>query len=236
MLNNTYLSKLPKNKLLAANKICTDFIEGELEEKAEDVALTLSVLLEEELKPSEFNKDFDLRIGGVGFGFSLFDSLLPKKAALHKIEEIHKIVKALLAKATILDPSLINTFLVELSEDETRRIDVLLADIRNIIRESTVINDEHKRRLLKVVNGLQAEIDKEYSDFRVFIDGMVEVSEAVGEVGENVKPVFDRIKEVFGIADKIRRAKEAIEAPGRPELLPPPPKELPAPDPSELER
>lgn len=229
MLNNEYLIKLPKNKLLAANKICADFMDGELQERSEDVLLTLEVLLQEELPNFRGANSTNVSVAGVkitDFTGGIFQSSTIRK----KIREIHRNVKALLARATITDPSMINMFLFELSDAETKRIDELLGDIRNIVRESTVISDEHKRRLLKVVNSLQAEVDKEYSDFRVFLDGMIEVSEAVGEAGENVKPVFDRIKEVFGIADTVRKAKEALEAPFRPKALPPPLKELPAPD------
>ncbi len=230
MINNEYLAKLPKNKLLAANKICGDYFDGNLKEHPRDIAYTLEVLLEEDLQK--------LYISDQPFAWIL-EAILGKRYVLRitartQIYDIHRHVKALLAKATITNPSLINTFLIELSDDETKKIDKLLADSRNIIRESTVISDDHKRRLLKVVNRLQSEVDKEYSDFRTFLDGMIEVSEAVGEVGENVKPIFDRMKELFGIADKVRKAKEAIEAPQKPEALPAPPKELPAPNSDEI--
>lgn len=232
MINNEYLARLPKNKLLAANKICTDYFEDRLKERPSDIAYTLEVLLEDELPHVEFFSD-SAGIVGTLLQLTRGTVSLASISTERRIYSIHRHVKALLAKATITNPSLINTFLIELSGDETKRIDELLADIRNIIRESDVISDEHKRRLLRVVNDLQAEVDKEYSDFRVFLDGMVEVSEAVGEAGEKVKPVFDRIKELFGIADKVRKTKEAIEAPQIVEALPPPPKELPPPSSSE---
>ena len=232
MLDNQYLASLPKNKLLAANQICTDYLGGTLKEGAGDIAFTLKIILEglvpdpDEAKP-EIQANF--------VGISIKRLFLGRSDDREKIYLIHRHVKALLARATIENPSLINTFLISLSSEEKGRIDDLLSEIRNIVRGSTAITDEFKRRLLKVVNNLQAELDKEYSDYRVFLDGMVEVSEVVGDVGENVKPLFDRVKELFGIADKVRKTKEALESPTTPEALPAPQKQLPAPQVSDQE-
>ncbi len=228
MLDNDYLARLPKNKLLAANQICTDYFEQNLKEDAGNVAFTLKILLEGVVPDIE--QDIRPEIDASFAGFDIRRLILGRPSDQKKIFLIHRYVKALLARETIENPSLINTFLISLSSEEKGKIDALLSDIRNIIRESTAITDEFKRRLLKVVNSLQAELDKEYSDYRVFLDGMVEVSEAVGEAGENVKPVFDRVKELFGIADKVRKTKEALEAPMKPAALPTPPKQLPSPE------
>ncbi len=227
MIDNDYLATLPKNKLLAANKICTDFLEGDLKDDPVDVAFTLKVLLEDIVN---LDKENSTEVSA-NFLFIRIDRFKLRRTAAHgEIIQYHRYVKALITRETIENPAVINTFLINLSAEEKSKIDDLLSEIRNIIRESTAITDEFKRRLLKTVNSLQAELDKEYSDYRVFLDGMVEVSEAVGEAGENVKPVFDRIKELFGIADKVRKTKEALEAPSKPEALPPPAKLLPPPD------
>ncbi|MEO1365298.1 MAG: hypothetical protein AAFU86_16165 [Pseudomonadota bacterium] len=227
MIDNDYLATLPKNKLLAANKICTDFLADNLRDDPVDVAFTLKVLLEGIV---DLDKENSTEVSA-NFVFFRIDKFKLRRAAAHEeVIQYHRYIKALITRETIENPAIINTFLISLSAEEKSKIDDLLSEIRNIIRESTAITDEFKRRLLKTVNSLQSELDKEYSDYRVFLDGMVEVSEAVGEAGENVKPVFDRFKELFGIADKVRKAKEALEAPTSPEALPPPAKELPSPD------
>lgn len=227
MFDNDYLAQLPRDPLLAANKICTDFFNHSLKEDPADLVLTLTTLLGDNLP-----KDWSV---GVRSGRSALSSiLLPMSSASRDAREelyvIHRHVKAQLTVAAIGSPEMMNQYLLVLSESETKRIDELLAEIRDVVRDSPTIKDEQKRRLLKVVNTLQAEVDKQYSDFRVFLDGMVEVSEAVGEAGQNVKPVFDRVREVFGIAQKVQKARDSLEAPEKPELLPPPPKELPSPD------
>lgn len=233
MLDNNYLAQLPKNKLLAANQICIDYQNGRLSEDPKDLAFTLKVILD------GIVPDIDKEIFGnheptlLGIPIRLF--IPSQSSATNKITKIHRYVKALLARETIENPSLINTFLISLSGEEKTKIDKLLSQIRNIIRNSTAITDEYKRRLLKVINALQTELDKEYSDYRVFLDGMVEVSEAVGEAGKNIKPIFDRFKELFGIADRVRKMKESIEAPANSETLPAPPKQLPPPEDPEAE-
>ena len=234
MFDNAYLASLPKNKLLAANRICNDFFAEQLKERPSDVVFMLETLLEEELGSKAVDNLYrEVGRGVLGSIFRAAEVFVGATSSFNsekRIRVIHRHVKALIAKATITKPSEINMFLIELSQDETARIDDLLRDVRSIIRDRESIKEDHKRRLLGIVNSLQGELDKQYSDFRVFLDGMIDVSEAVGEAGENVKPVFDRVKELFGIADKARKLQEALEAPDTPVALPAPPKELPPPE------
>lgn len=231
LFSNEYLATLPKNELIAANKICTDFFSGDLDEQPRDVAYMLEVLLEDEISPN-------VQVGTNGSLTSVIAeplvAALKAKSSRKKIEDIHRSVKALIARRIIKDPASMNSYLIQLSEEETRRLDSLLGDVRNVIRDSEAISDEHKRRLLVIVNQLQAEIDKEYSDFRVVLDRFIEASEVAGEVGIKSKPFFDRMRELFGVFDIKRKEVERLEAPDDPARLPAPPKALPAPE-EELE-
>jgi hypothetical protein len=57
---------------------------------------------------------------------------------------------------------------------------------------SSLLDCNHRwaHRSFNIANKFQSELDKKISDYKVFLDGMIETSEAVGEAGENVKPVL----------------------------------------------
>ncbi len=232
MINNEYLAVLPKNKLLAANKICADYFERRLKDNPDDIVYALEILLEEEI-PAINRK---AKVGRSEVSRFVTRVLLSepttvkkKRTVRKRIRTIHRHIKAMLTKAIIAEPNLINTFLVELSEDEKNRIDHLLAEIRITIRDGNKLEKKHCKRLLKVTNNLQTEIDNHYSDFRVFLDGMGEASEAVGESGKKAKRVFNLMKELYGIANKVRKAKEVLEVPD-PQSASPSLKRLPSPE------
>ena len=115
--------------------------------------------------------------------------------------------------------------LVFFQEEDVRRINDLLSEIRTLVKDNADLSGEHKRRLLRIVNKFQAELEKSKSSFRVFLDGFVEASEALGEAGLKAKPAFDRILEILGIAERSFGENPQIEAPLKPKQLPAPTQE-----------
>ncbi|PCI05762.1 MAG: hypothetical protein COB78_04010 [Hyphomicrobiales bacterium] len=111
---------------------------------------------------------------------------------------------------------------IEIDRSDIPRIELLLSEIREIVRKSSVLDEEHQLRLLKIVSDLQREIDKPISSYRAFLDGLIETSDALGTSGKKMKPAFDRMREIFGIIDNVKKQAEQI---GGPEEI----KQLPAP-------
>lgn len=217
MLDNDYLNRLPKNQLLAANKICTDFLADKVKEDPGDVVHLLEVLLEDRL-PEGWDADLDSVVAQT---VTFFRTETPGSRSRARISLIHRHVKALAAKATITEPCLINTFLIELSEGERKKSSDHFAQARNKLRDCEIA-EEAKQKLTRLILVLQAEVDNKYSDFRVFLDCFVEAAESAGELGPAAKPVFDRIKGGFSILDKVRKERETRETPQAPVALPAP--------------
>lgn len=112
--------------------------------------------------------------------------------------------------------------LVTFRRNDITRIGNLIGEIRDIVRDLVDVSADHKRRLLKIVNQFEGELDKPKSSFRVFLDGMVEASVALGDAGKNVKPAVDRIREIFSIAGKNFAENPQLEGPAEQKRLPPP--------------
>lgn len=218
MLNTEYISNLPKQRIQAAAKICEDFIEGGLKENPRDIVHTLEVILGDDAPKAE---QIPSSVTGILFGYLLGKT--PVTDVRRRIILIHRHIKALQAREIIEgNDQLANQNLIEIDRSEIPRIEKLLSEIRDLVRNSEVLDEDHKLRLLKIVSNLQNEIDKPISSYRVFLNGMVETSEALGKSGENVKPVFDRMREIFGIADKAKKQLEEISGPEETKRLPPP--------------
>ncbi len=219
MLNTEYISGLPKQRILAAAKICEDYFSSDLKEDPRDVAYTLEVILGDDA-PEKLNlnlSSFDI------IGFKLMGGNIELRSAKTRIENIHRHVKALQARDMITGIQFpVDQNLIEMDQSEIQRIEELLSEIRELVRSSEYLDEDHKLRLIKIVSNLQREIDKPVSSYREFLNGMIETSEALGTSGENVKPVFDRMREVFGIADKAKKKVEQLSGPEETKRLPSP--------------
>jgi len=100
-------------------------------------------------------------------------------------------------------PSLIpGSFAYEFLESDYNRIQELVGELRTLTTESTQIDPQHKRRLLKRIEKLQQELNKKMSNLDLFWGFLGEAGVALGKFGEDVKPLTDRICEVLSIAAK----------------------------------
>ncbi|MEP3198778.1 MAG: hypothetical protein ABJO57_12960 [Lentilitoribacter sp.] len=221
MLDSEYIAKLPKQKVEAALKICEDFFSGTLKDDPHDIAYTLNVVLGDDAPKNQLEEPSNSK--------SLFLRLLVPSdsrstSARRYIRDVHRHLKAVQVRDTIAGNAIISVDqnLIEIESSQVQRIEILLSEIREIVRSSDSIDEDHKLRLLKIVSNFQTEIDKPISSYRVFLNGMIETSEALGTSGKKVKPVFDRVREVFGIADKAKKTIEQLSAPEEIKQLPSP--------------
>ncbi|MEO9650917.1 MAG: hypothetical protein ABJ360_23840 [Roseobacter sp.] len=207
MTDNDYLDELPKNILLAANKICTDYFSGDLKENPKDVSHILCVLLGDELQPGwddELKEDDSANVG-------FFSKSQSQMKIDNRIALIHRNVKALTAKATVDNPALVNIFLVELNEGEKKKIEETLFSARALLREVKAKDADAMKAFQKNLEIFQKEADRRHSDFRVFLDGIVDAMETTVAAGPDLKPIFDQLKISFDVVDKTRKDKETQE-------------------------
>lgn len=115
--------------------------------------------------------------------------------------------------------SLNNAFGYEFTDGDLKRIRTLINELRELITENTELDEDHKRRLLKRLEKMQAEIHKKVSDLNAFYGLAIEASVMLKKVGENAKPIVDRIKELTGISWSTQARAENLPSGTEPPML-----------------
>jgi hypothetical protein len=100
----------------------------------------------------------------------------------------------------------------EFSETDFNRIQVLMNEMRDLIRESALITADHKRRLLIRLEAMQAELHKKTRDIERFWSFIGEAGIVIRKFGEDAKPITDRVQELGKIVIAVIMAKEGIKA------------------------
>jgi hypothetical protein len=90
-------------------------------------------------------------------------------------------------------------FLYEITPSDLERLQTLLDECRALITASDRFGPDHKRRLLRRLERLQAELHKSVSDLDRFWALVGEAGVALGKFGRDAKPLVDRIREITGI-------------------------------------
>lgn len=104
------------------------------------------------------------------------------------------------------------TAIYEFSDDDFNRIQVLINDLREEISKSTLISEDHKRRLLRRLEAMQRELHKRTSDIDRFWGFIGEAGITLRKFGEDIKPIADRVQELGRIIIAVIFAKEGIKA------------------------
>jgi len=95
-----------------------------------------------------------------------------------------------------------NEYHYEFEENDYKRVQDIINELRDLIRDSNEIPEEQKDRLVKRLDQLQSDLDKRVSNFDRFWGVAIEISSNVGQICENVKPFNDRLKELLDIVTK----------------------------------
>lgn len=109
----------------------------------------------------------------------------------------------------------------EFSDDDFKRIQTLLNEMRDIISSSKVISEKHKTRLLNRIEQFQKTLNKKTSDLDLFWSFIGESGIVIGKFGKDVKPFVDRIRELSEIVGKVIRIQEKLLPSYSPLSLPP---------------
>jgi hypothetical protein len=100
----------------------------------------------------------------------------------------------------------------EFSEPDFKRVHDLVRELRELIRASSLITDDHKRRLLRRLEAMQVELHKKTSDIDRFWGFIGEAGIAMRKFGEDLAPISERVLELGGIVITVIFAKEGIKA------------------------
>ena len=100
----------------------------------------------------------------------------------------------------------------ELTDGDIDRIQSLINELRSEIDNSPILEDDHKRRLLRRLEKLQSELHKRMSDYDraygVLLDGVA----LTQKFGESVKPITELISEISNLF--WRSQARGLELPG----------------------
>lgn len=111
------------------------------------------------------------------------------------------------------------TFAYEFSEGDFKRVQELINELRDLITQSPLFEEDHKRRLLRRLEKLQAELHKKVTNLDVFWGLVGDAGVAIGKFGNDVKPIVDRITELVQIIWRTQaRAEELPSAAPFPQL------------------
>jgi hypothetical protein len=100
----------------------------------------------------------------------------------------------------------------EFSDTDFKRVHDLIRELRELIRVSTLITEDHKRRLLRRLEAMHAELHKKTSDIDRFWGFIGEAGIAMRKFGEDLAPISERVLELGGIVITVIFAKEGVKA------------------------
>jgi hypothetical protein len=100
----------------------------------------------------------------------------------------------------------------EFSEADFKRVMDLVNELRELIRSSTLISDEHKRRLLRRLEAMREEFHRKTNDIDRFWGFIGEAGIAMRKFGQDLAPISERVLELGGLVVNVIFAKEGIKA------------------------
>lgn len=118
-------------------------------------------------------------------------------------------------KKKILDKG----FFYEFTEGDLTRVQQLINELRQEIVASNLFEEGHRRRLLRRLEAMQAEIHKKMSDVDRIWGLVGDAGVVIGKFGKDAKPFVDRIKELSQIAWKTQARAEELPSSSQNPLL-----------------
>lgn len=217
MVNKKLLDELPDDGFDAVAKVHStfgslqqgpDYADQDEQSEVYIEFLSLAQVLREKYNLSDFPEPPDIshnssaNIQNIGIYFDKVSTWLKKESATKLYED------SLASHRLAIGAG----FSYEFSDDETNRINELISELRELFAESS-FEDEHKQRILKRLEKLQAEVHKKVSDLDRFWGMIGDAGVAMKKLGEDAKPIVDRIRELAEITWKAQSRAEGLPEP-----------------------
>ena len=213
MLSRDYIKQLPPNPLDALVSVINDYTNLESESQIQDgwntnnlplfldyVSVTKSLIVQSKMSVE----------------FKTPDRSGNRSQQMDAISEYFLGVRIWVASAVASDElqaavERSNSPIVEISDSDLERIQTLIKEMRQITVDTIELDQDHRRRLLHRLEKMQAELHKTMSNLDVFWGGVVDAGEALGIVGEKIKPFVDRMREIKNILWSNRIQRTGLE-------------------------
>ena len=212
------LGSLPADNLEALAALCTEFdrFDGharQMPEHHDDYVEALSILkafaTAREAKMAAFPEVGPQRRQNIDAVLSYFGQLrervrseLTGRHSRGYFETKTEEYLALFVKAQIY----------EFPEPEYRRVQDLINELRELLRATSLITEEHQRRLLRRLEAMHAELHRKTNDIERFWGFLGEAAIVMRKFGEDLQPVSERVRELGGIVLRVIFDKEGIKA------------------------
>lgn len=95
-----------------------------------------------------------------------------------------------------------SAFGYEFTEGDFTRIQTLINELREQLTNSTMFEEDHRRRILERLEKLQRELHQKMSSMDLFWGLLGDAGVALGKFGKDAKPFVDRVREITEIAWK----------------------------------
>jgi hypothetical protein len=100
----------------------------------------------------------------------------------------------------------------EFPEVEFKRMHDLVSELRDLIGSSSLITDDHKRRLLRRLEAMRNEFHRKTNDIDRFWGFLGEAGIAMRKFGDDLQPISERVLELSSIVVGVIFAKEGVKA------------------------
>ena len=108
--------------------------------------------------------------------------------------------------------TLTNGFGYEFTDGDLNRIQQLINELRDLVRDNDKLEDAHKQRLLRRLEQMQSELHKKVSDLSRYYGMMGEAGVMLGKFGEGAKPFVERVKELTDIIWRSQARAEQLQS------------------------
>ena len=100
----------------------------------------------------------------------------------------------------------------EFAEEDFKRAQTLILELRGLLQDSSLISEEHQRRLLRRLEAVRGELHKRTNDIDRFWGFLGEAAIVMRKFGDDLKPISERVLELGNIFLRVIFTKEGIKA------------------------
>ena len=98
----------------------------------------------------------------------------------------------------------------EFAETDFKRVHELADELKALIRESSLLPDEHKRRLLRRLEAMRAELHRRTNDIDRFWGFLGEAGIVIRKFGQDLRPISERVMDLGDIVLGVILSTEGI--------------------------
>ena len=209
-----FLQNLPSDILEASEQICNEFRRlravkmHTYDDLVESFALLQAFCKSRELQMtfSKLGSSRQENTKAILKAFELFEANISSNLTQRRSQGL------LTAKTEEYEAVFAKVSCYEFSEADFNRVQVLINELRDIIGASVLITPDHKRRLLRRLEAMQAELHRKTRDIDRFWGFIGEAGITIRKFGEDAKPITERVQELGKIVIAVIMAKEGIKA------------------------